>query len=188
MQRERAIIPALPILRNPSGNKQALKRDGKIMWHLFNRSRDAKVLAVAGILSLGLAEVGFGREPVEPVNKNRSGIALKGYDPVAYFKAGKPVQGSPRFVHKWMDATWHFADAGNRDRFSANPEQYAPQFGGYCSWAVSQGYTADVDPEAWKIVEGKLYLNYSKGVQKKWEQDVPKRIEEANRNWPKLHK
>jgi YHS domain-containing protein len=140
-------------------------------------------LVLAGCLSSGLMLAA-----ADPVNKDRAGVALKGHDPVAYFTGQKAVKGSARFTHEWMGARWQFVTAGNRDAFAANPEQYAPQFGGYCAWAVSRGYTADIDPEAWKIVDGELYLNYSKDVQKKWEQDIPKRIEEGNRNWPKLHK
>jgi hypothetical protein len=125
---------------------------------------------------------------VEPFNKDRSSIALKGYDPVAYFQQGQPAKGSPQFTYQWMGATWQFASQQSRDAFAANPQQFAPQYGGYCSWAVSRGYTADVDPEAWKVVNGKLYLNYSKGVQKKWEADIPANISKADGNWPGLHK
>ena len=139
-------------------------------------------------LCLAFVSTGFSASPVDPVNKNRSGVAIKGYDPVAYLSIGKPLKGSAQFFHQWMGANWNFASAENRDMFAADPQRYAPQFGGYCSWAVSHNYTADIDPEAWKIIDGKLYLNYSKDVQKKWEQDLLKRIEEANRNWPNLHK
>ncbi len=125
---------------------------------------------------------------VDPINKNFFGTALKGYDAVAYFKEGKPVKGKDEFRHDWMGAKWYFASAANRDEFARNPQKYAPQFGGYCSWAVAHGYTANIDPEAWKIVDGKLYLNYDKSVQKKWEQDVPGFIKKANENWPKLKK
>lgn len=126
--------------------------------------------------------------PVDPVNKNNSGVAIKGYDPVAYFEQQQPVKGSPAFTHVWMKSVWQFASAEHRDKFAADPEKYAPQFGGYCAYAVSEGHTASIDPEAWKIIEGKLYLNYSKGVQKKWEQNAPARIEQGNRNWPSLHR
>jgi YHS domain-containing protein len=139
-------------------------------------------------LYLTIISAALAGPPVDPVNKDRSGVALKAHDPVAYFTLSKPVKGSAQFSQAWMGATWWFATAENRDLFSANPEKYAPQFGGYCAWAVSQGYTAEIDPEAWKLVDGKLYLNYSKQVQKKWEQDVSKRIEQANKNWPTLHK
>ncbi|MGE0882063.1 MAG: YHS domain-containing (seleno)protein [Blastocatellales bacterium] len=125
---------------------------------------------------------------VDPINKNIFGTALKGYDAVAYFKEGKPVKGKDEFRQDWMGAKWYFASAANRDEFARNPEKYAPQFGGYCSWAVAHGYTANIDPEAWKIVDGKLYLNYDKDVQKKWETDIPGFIKKANENWPKLKK
>jgi YHS domain-containing protein len=128
------------------------------------------------------------RSLVDAVNKSGSGVAIHGFDPVAYFTQSQPVKGSPQFSHTWMGATWQFASAGNRDRFAAAPEKYAPQFGGYCAYAVSVGHTANIDPEAWRILDNKLYLNYSKGVQKKWEKDTAKSIEDGNRNWPMLHK
>jgi YHS domain-containing protein len=114
------------------------------------------------------------------------GVAIEGTDPVAYFEQGEPVPGSSAFEHEWLGATWRFASAEHRDRFAAEPEKYAPQYGGYCAWAVSQGYTAKIDPAAWKIVEGKLYLNYSKDVQTQWAGDVPGNIAKADANWPKI--
>lgn len=137
---------------------------------------------------LAAAVVAPATERVDAINKNRSAVALKGYDAVAYFKEGQPVKGMPQYSHQWMGATWHFASAKARDAFAASPEKYAPQYGGYCAWAVSRGYTADADPEAWKLVNGKLYLNYSKSVQRKWEGDVPANILKADGNWPGLHK
>jgi hypothetical protein len=125
---------------------------------------------------------------VPPVNKNRSGVALKGYDPVAYFEQGQPVKGSGALTVDWMGAKWQFSSTGNRDLFQADPQKYTPQYGGYCAWAVGHGYTADTDPEAWKIVDGKLYLNYNKSVQRMWEPEHRKWIEAGNANWPKLHK
>jgi hypothetical protein len=98
------------------------------------------------------------------------------------------MKGSPAITHEWNGASWHFASEQSRELFKANPGKYAPQFGGYCAWAVSNNYTADADPEAWKIVNGKLYVNYNKSVQQKWEPEAAKRIEDANRNWPGLHK
>jgi hypothetical protein len=138
-------------------------------------------------LILILAPAASGADLVEPVNATR-GVAIGGYDPVAYFEQSKAVKGSDRFTHSWMGATWRFASAGHRDRFAAAPEMYAPQYGGYCSYAVSENYTAGIDPEAWKIVDGKLYLNYSKSVRKGWERDQARRIAAADRNWPGLHK
>ena len=126
-------------------------------------------------------------EKAEPVYKD-GGLAIRGYDPVAYFIQQKPVKGSPQFSYAWMGATWLFSSAVNRDQFAADPARYAPQYGGYCSYAVSKGRTASIDPEAWRIVDGKLYLNYSKGVQKTWAEDVPGNIRKADQNWPGLHK
>jgi YHS domain-containing protein len=111
-------------------------------------------------------------------------IAVQGYDPVAYFTDGKPVKGTKAFATTWNGAEFRFASAANRDAFKANPEKYAPQYGGYCAWAVSQGYTAKGDAKHWKIVDGKLYLNYNTSVQKKWEGDIPGFISAANTNWP----
>lgn len=115
-----------------------------------------------------------------------SGLAIRGTDPVAYFTQGGPVAGSSEFTHNWNNAIWQFASAENRDLFAANPEQYAPQYGGFCAWAVSQGYTAAIDPNAWKIVDGKLYLNFNRSVQQRWERDIPGNISKANANWPSV--
>ena len=125
---------------------------------------------------------------VDPVNTNLWGVAVKGFDVVAYFKEGKPVEGSSQFVHTWMDAKWRFSTEENRAAFAAEPERYAPQFGGYCAWAVSQGYTAGIDPEAWRIVDDKLYLNYSPKVQERWAEDIAGNVAKARKNWPDLLK
>jgi hypothetical protein len=115
-----------------------------------------------------------------------SSLAVGGYDPVAYFTKGHPVEGKKEFQTRWMDAEWRFASAENRELFIASPEKYAPQYGGYCAWAVSQGYTASGDPQRWKIVGGKLYLNYDEEVQRRWEKDIPGFIASAERNWPSV--
>lgn len=120
----------------------------------------------------------------EPQVYAENGIAIRGTDPVAYFTQGEPVSGSAEYTYDWNGATWQFASAEHRDLFAANPEQYAPEYGGYCAWAVSQGYTASIDPEAWKIVDGQLYLNYDKRVQQRWARDIPGNIAKANQNWP----
>ncbi|NJO42373.1 MAG: YHS domain-containing protein [Cyanobacteria bacterium CRU_2_1] len=112
------------------------------------------------------------------------GIAIRGVDPVAYFQQGQPVQGNEQFSYQWANTTWLFSSAENRDLFASDPEQYAPEYGGFCAWAVSQGYTAPIDPEAWKIVDGKLYLNASRGVQRRWERDIPGNIVKGDQNWP----
>ena len=116
------------------------------------------------------------------------GLAISGYDPVAYFKQNKPVKGSSEHSSKWNGATWRFTSAENKAAFDANPTRYAPQYGGYCAWAVSQGYTASTDPDAWRVVNGKLYLNYNKSVRATWSKDIPGNIAKGDRNWPDVLK
>ena len=116
----------------------------------------------------------------------KPGLAVAGYDPVAYFTENMPVMGKPSISLDYNGARWLFSSAANRDAFKANPAKYAPQYGGYCAYAVSQGYTAKGEPEVWKIVDGKLYLNFSKGVQKRWQRDIPGHIQSANTNWPSV--
>ena len=123
---------------------------------------------------------------IDPIHENLFGSAISGYDPVAYFKQAKPVEGSNDFVHEWNDAKWYFSTAENKADFIADPEKYAPQYGGYCAWAVSQGYTAPTDPKAWYVEDGKLYLNYNQDVRKTWLKDIPGHIESANKYWPDL--
>jgi YHS domain-containing protein len=113
-------------------------------------------------------------------------LSVKGYDPVAYFSAGKPVQGLKDFEYQWMGTTFRFSNKENLELFKKAPEKYAPQYGGYCAYAVSQGYTAAVDPEAWEITNGKLYLNYSKSVQRKWKEKRDEYIASADKNWPAI--
>ena len=137
------------------------------------------IVTVLGIWSIAASSAG---QPA--LNLARNGVAVKGYDVVAYETEGAALKGRVEFEYRWEGAIWRFASAANRDRFAANPESYAPQFGGYCSWAVSRGYTADIDPEAWRIVDGKLYLNYSRSVQRMWEQDIPGNIAKGLANWP----
>jgi len=122
----------------------------------------------------------------KPVYQTSAGVAIKGYDPVAYFNQDQPVKGTDEFSYQWNGASWHFSNAANLASFQQEPEKYAPQFGGYCAYAVSLGKTASIDPKAWKIVDGKLYLNYSTSIQKKWEADIPGHIASAEKNWPKV--
>jgi len=119
----------------------------------------------------------------KPVNTTFTGLALKGYDPVAYFTLGRPVKGDARLTFEWKGATWRFSTTEHRNAFVAEPERYAPSYGGYCAWAMSQGRLANIDPEAWKIVSGKLYLNYNDDIQKRWERDIPGFIAKADVEW-----
>lgn len=114
------------------------------------------------------------------------GIAVDGTDVVGYFTQNAPVAGDANITHDYMGATWRFSSTENRDLFAADPEKYAPQYGGYCAFAVSQGYTASTIPEAWSIVDDKLYLNFSRRVQRRWERDIPGHIAAADANWPSV--
>jgi len=113
-------------------------------------------------------------------------VAIKGYDTVAYFKADKALKGNESFTFQWHDMTWYFASKENRDLFAASPEKYAPQFDGYCAWAMTESRKAITDPEVWKIVDGKLYLNCSKSAYEKWSRDIPGNIKKADTNWLKF--
>jgi YHS domain-containing protein len=120
-----------------------------------------------------------------PINET-GGVAIKGYDPVAYFTDGKAVKGAAQFQHAWGGAAWHFASAEHRDAFAADPQKYAPRYGGFCAFGVAQGYKVQIDPEAWSIVDGVLYLNYSPSVKRDWLKDTRGYITRADANWPGL--
>ena len=121
-----------------------------------------------------------------PVNVLEGGPAVGGYDPVSYFTEDGPVMGDPAISLDWNGATWRFATTAHRDAFRANPEAYAPQFGGYCAWAASQGYIAPGDPLIWRIVDGRLYLNFNARAQSLWEGDLPDAIARGQANWPRI--
>jgi len=145
------------------------------------------VHTLAAVLVAGFAVAGTPvGQKVAPVNVDKKGVALHGYDPVTYFESATPRQGSDTFTYSWMGATWRFGSAENRKEFAVTPEKYLPQFGGYCAKAVSENHTADTDPLAYKIVNGKLYLNFDQKVQKLWEEDIPGRVARAEKNWPGL--
>ena len=114
--------------------------------------------------------------------------AIHGYDAVAYFKQGKPVKGRREFVHQWKGAKWYFSNKTHLAIFQSNPSKYAPQYGGFCAYAVSKGHTADIDPDAWDIYKGKLYLNYDSSIQKKWARNKTANIKKGNGHWPRLRK
>ncbi len=113
-------------------------------------------------------------------------LAIKGYDTVAYFKSGKAMKGSASFTAQWHGMTWHFSTQANRELFAADSEKYAPQYDGYCAWAMTEARKAVTDPQVWKIVDGRLYLNCSPAAYDKWSKDIPGHIKKANANWLKL--
>jgi YHS domain-containing protein len=122
------------------------------------------------------------RAPVAEINV-KEGVAVKGYDVVAYFTDRIPVKGSPEYMYQWKGATWQFASAEHRAAFVSNPEKYAPQYGGYCSYAISLGSVVDIDPKQWKIVGGRLYLNNNSIAQGLWLRDPEAHIKKGDFNW-----
>ena len=143
---------------------------------------------LVGVLVAGSLGLGSPAAALEPVSKGGDGLALGGYDAVAYFTDGKPVAGKKEFQTQWNGATWQFATADHRETFVKAPEKYAPQYGGYCAYAVAKGTSAPGDPMLWKVVDGKLYVNKNTDVQKLWNQDVPGYIVQSDRNWPAVLK
>lgn len=113
-------------------------------------------------------------------------LAIEGYDPVAYFTQNKAVKGVSKYEHNWMEATWRFSSQEHLELFKANPQQYAPQYGGYCAYAVSQNSTAGIDPDQFTIHEGKLFLNYNRKINKKWLSGRDQYIKDADIYWPQL--
>lgn len=143
--------------------------------------------AFLGLLGLGLAFSAapvLAAAPAAPVSASEQGLAIRGYDPVAYFTAGRPVAGSADHEYRWNGATWRFASAESRARFAADPDAYAPRFGGYCAWAVSQNYLAPGDPQVWRIVDGRLYLNFNARAKMLWEADLEGAVARGSANWP----
>lgn len=144
----------------------------------------ATLLAIGGVSATPALAVAAPEVYLPPFTK----VALSGYDPVSYFATGGPTKGDARYATTLKGVEYRFASAENLARFRANPNAYLPQYGGYCAWAVAGGYTAKGDPLAWKIVGGKLYLNYDQNVQKRWAKDIPGNIAKGDRNWPQVLK
>jgi YHS domain-containing protein len=123
----------------------------------------------------------------KPINTGWfSTAAIKGYDSVAYFKEKKAVKGLNSYSHEWGGATWNFSSKENLEAFKTTPEKYAPQYGGYCAYAMKDGKKVNIDPNSFDIKDGKLYLNYSKSVQKKWKAEAPDFIKKADTAWNKI--
>jgi YHS domain-containing protein len=118
----------------------------------------------------------------------KDGAALRGYDPVAYFREMRPVKGSAGHTAVFEGSTFHFASKANRDEFAASPEKFAPQYGGFCAYGMAGGYKAATDPAQFSVIDGKLYLNYNGAVQSKWKTDLPGYIAKADGNWPEASK
>jgi hypothetical protein len=149
-----------------------MKSDISILWILMSFS-----LALLFLTQLSDRAIG---------GSLQDEIAIKGYDTVAYFKMGKAVQGNKSFSFQWHNMTWYFLNKEHRDLFAAMPAKYAPQYDGYCAWAMTEARLAKTDPEVWKIVDGRLYLNCSRDAYLKWSRDIPGNIKKADANWLKF--
>ncbi len=146
-----------------------------------------QLLRTVGFIAGAILMIGAAGGPATADKLNaQAGLAIKGYDPVAYLADGRAVQGSPQFTYKWNGVEWRFTSAAHRDQFAAAPEKYTPQFGGFCAYAASKGYVADTDPTAFTVVDGRLYLNFSHQVMGTWRQDIPGNVAKANGHWPRL--
>ena len=142
------------------------------------------VLCRVALLTVGLMSVELAHAAAAVYSPD--GVAIKGYDPVAYFLDGKPVKGSDSYVMMYMGATWKFASKDHLDRFKAEPAKYAPQYGGYCAYGTSLGHLAPTIPEAWAVVDNKLYLNYNLAVRNTWSKDIKGYTKAADAQFPKL--
>lgn len=147
----------------------------------MGRLKSVSVFCVLAAL-LGVAPL-KADEPHGRVNVDSNRIAIKGYDPVAYFTDHRPVKGRPELELAWHDARWLFASAAHRDRFAADPEKYSPRFGGFCALGIAMGGRFDIDPQQWSIVDGRLYLNYSREARDEWREDIAENIRKADKVW-----
>lgn len=122
------------------------------------------------------------------ISRTTNGLAIAGYDTVAYHTIDAAAKGKPEYEYVWGGAKWLFSNAENRDRFAAAPEAYAPEYGGFCSWSISENNLMEADPNAWKLIDGKLYLIQSETVKKNWEKNQANLIEKGNKNWLTINK
>ena len=139
---------------------------------------------IMAITLLFISQFGFAQDSIS--TGYFSNKAVSGYDTVSYFTDNKPVKGDSKYTTKYDGADWYFASQKHLDMFKANPEKYAPQYGGYCAWAMSQNSFAPSDPSQWAIVNDKLYLNYNASVKEQWDVNPTLSISQADKNWPQL--
>ena len=137
------------------------------------------------LLAMGLALPVFAQNKTL-LNLDKTGVAIQGYDPVAFFTDNKPVKGDPKFLTKRDGAIYFFASKEHKDLFLQTPAKYEPQFGGYCDYGVSRSRLVEIDVDAFQIVDGKLLLQYSKGVRDDFNEDAKANLAKANANWPVL--
>lgn len=140
----------------------------------------AMLIAATLVMSASFATDGMAGTKI---NTTADDVAINGYDTVAYFVDGKAMKGAPDHQAVWQDVRWYFASDEHRKLFESDPSHYAPQFGGWCAAGIADGQYYAVDAETWTIVDGKLYLNYDRAVQKQWSEQQDKNIARAERNW-----
>lgn len=148
--------------------------------------------ALAACLLMWASSASFAAPPVNTLTGDwlgrRTDTAILGYDSVAYFTDGKPIKGNDNFVFEWSGAKWKFASADHLALFKSAPQRYAPQYGGYCAYGAAQGRLVKIEPDRWRIVDGRLYLNYDADVQEKWLKDIKGFIKLADDKFPLLLK
>jgi len=154
--------------------------------HIRRRLLSAIASAVVALTFAPSASFAYDESSPAAINLDAKGVALKGYDPVSYFSGLKPIHGKANISAQHDGATYYFASVANRNKFQAAPEQYAPQFGGFCAMGVAMGKKLDVDPLRYRVVNNKLYLNVNKHAQGRWLDDVPGNITNAEKGWPLL--
>ncbi len=137
---------------------------------------------LVSLLLLIYSAFSFSLNPIYTGGKEN--VAIKGYDTVAYFVLGKAVKGKASISYEHEGTTWWFSSEEHQQKFILDPDQYMPQYGGYCAYAVSRKTSASVKPDVFNIHEGKLYLNYNKGVQRRWLKDLDRSIKKADKHWP----
>lgn len=150
------------------------------------RSLFALSLAAAALALPGAPAFAYDPASASQLNVDAAGLALRGHDPVAYFTAGKPMKGDAKFTATHAGATYQFASAANRDAFLKEPDRFAPQYGGFCAMGAAMGKKLDGDPNLWRVVGDKLYLNVSQPAQTRWATDIPGFVRQADGNWPKI--
>lgn len=143
-----------------------------------------KKLVIVSMLLLVMVTAAVAEKRLINVDKN--GLALKGYDPVAYFTENRPVKGDAKFQSTFNGATYYFASAANKKTFEADPKKYEPQFGGFCAYAASQGHTAKIEPDAFEVLNGRLLLQYDRSVRDLFNKDQQGNLAKADRNWPSI--
>ena len=150
------------------------------------------ILSGIVILGLGMTQAHADESPINTLSGSlfdtKTGIAIKGYDPVAYFMQNKPVKGVDAYVYEWQGAKWKFANQADLDAFKVNPAKYAPQYGGYCAYGVANDNLVSIEPDKFTIIDGKLYLNYDGDVQTKWLKDTAGYIRKADGKFTALLK